>query len=87
MALAADGLALACRERRKEFIERGIAGILPVELLVGALQETEFAEEAKFRLGGEGDMDTGGAVDAAQVGSSRVDLQACKLEYSIVSPK
>ena len=25
------------------------------------------------------------AVD--QVGSSRVDLQACKLEYSIVSPK
>ena len=23
----------------------------------------------------------------AQVGSSRVDLQACKLEYSIVSPK
>lgn len=24
---------------------------------------------------------------AAEVGSSRVDLQACKLEYSIVSPK
>ena len=24
---------------------------------------------------------------AAAVGSSRVDLQACKLEYSIVSPK
>ena len=23
----------------------------------------------------------------AKVGSSRVDLQACKLEYSIVSPK
>ena len=28
-----------------------------------------------------------GLVDAAIVGSSRVDLQACKLEYSIVSPK
>ena len=27
------------------------------------------------------------ALDFAQVGSSRVDLQACKLEYSIVSPK
>ena len=27
------------------------------------------------------------AVDAYIVGSSRVDLQACKLEYSIVSPK
>ena len=26
-------------------------------------------------------------VDRAKVGSSRVDLQACKLEYSIVSPK
>ena len=26
-------------------------------------------------------------VDAQIVGSSRVDLQACKLEYSIVSPK
>ena len=25
--------------------------------------------------------------DFTQVGSSRVDLQACKLEYSIVSPK
>ena len=28
-----------------------------------------------------------GAIRAAMVGSSRVDLQACKLEYSIVSPK
>ena len=27
------------------------------------------------------------AVDTSFVGSSRVDLQACKLEYSIVSPK
>ena len=26
-------------------------------------------------------------IDGYQVGSSRVDLQACKLEYSIVSPK
>ena len=25
--------------------------------------------------------------DVQEVGSSRVDLQACKLEYSIVSPK
>ena len=27
------------------------------------------------------------AAGSAAVGSSRVDLQACKLEYSIVSPK
>ena len=26
-------------------------------------------------------------IDLVGVGSSRVDLQACKLEYSIVSPK
>ena len=30
---------------------------------------------------------TDAAIIAAVVGSSRVDLQACKLEYSIVSPK
>ena len=29
----------------------------------------------------------GGGLDISRVGSSRVDLQACKLEYSIVSPK
>ena len=29
----------------------------------------------------------GAASSATAVGSSRVDLQACKLEYSIVSPK
>ena len=28
-----------------------------------------------------------GQVETLKVGSSRVDLQACKLEYSIVSPK
>ena len=33
-------------------------------------------EEGRFRLD-----------DPIEVGSSRVDLQACKLEYSIVSPK
>ena len=27
------------------------------------------------------------ALEVKDVGSSRVDLQACKLEYSIVSPK
>ena len=43
---------------------------------------------------GIGEVDTVTAVDATHawitavdVGSSRVDLQACKLEYSIVSPK
>ena len=34
------------------------------------------------------EMDIGGYAECGlPVGSSRVDLQACKLEYSIVSPK
>ena len=36
-------------------------------------------------LGASGDPRSLGVLEA--VGSSRVDLQACKLEYSIVSPK
>ena len=32
-------------------------------------------------------MDTDEEMSREDVGSSRVDLQACKLEYSIVSPK
>ena len=42
------------------------------QLPVGSLQET---------------VEVNGAAAAPIVGSSRVDLQACKLEYSIVSPK
>ena len=38
-ALALDGLALARRQRLEESVERGVAGVLPMELLVGALQE------------------------------------------------
>ena len=34
-----------------------------------------------------GDSDGPKLEDLIAVGSSRVDLQACKLEYSIVSPK
>ena len=34
-----------------------------------------------------GEIDGRMGNNAVQVGSSRVDLQACKLEYSIVSPK
>ena len=38
-----------------------------MELLVGPLQESEFAEEAEFRLGREGDVNAGSVVDAAQL--------------------
>ena len=40
-----------------------------------------FAQDPKARVACETLLTTG------LVGSSRVDLQACKLEYSIVSPK
>ena len=33
------------------------------------------------------ELEDGGYIETVEVGSSRVDLQACKLEYSIVSPK
>ena len=59
LALAADGLALARGERGQEVVEAGIAGILPMELLVGALQEAALAERAPFRLGQEGDVGRG----------------------------
>ena len=56
LALAADGLALARGERGQEIVETGVAAILPVELLVVALQEAALAEQAPFRLGQEGDV-------------------------------
>lgn len=43
--------------------------------------------EAKVLALGTGKTDDNGNKIAFEVGSSRVDLQACKLEYSIVSPK
>ena len=56
LAFAADGLALARRERGEEILERRVAGVLPVELLIVALKEAEFAEKAPFRLGRKGDV-------------------------------
>ena len=51
-------MALRLREakRAEEVVEAGVAGILPMELLVGALQEAALAERAPFRLGQEGDV-------------------------------
>ena len=51
----------------EEIVEAAIAGILPVELLVGALQEAELAQEAVFVFGREGDVYAGRAVDAAKL--------------------
>jgi len=67
--LAADGLAFARRKRGEEIVERGIAGIFPVELLVGALQKSALAEEFELRLGGEGDMNAGSLIEPAKLES------------------
>ena len=66
-ALAADGLALARGERGEEGVEGVIAGVLPMELLVGALQVAARAEQPPFRLGQEGDVDRGGVGALADV--------------------
>ena len=56
LALAADGLALARGEADEEIVEAVVARVLPVELLVGALQEAALAERAPFGFGQEGDV-------------------------------
>ena len=48
-ALLAHGLALARGEPREEIVERRVALVVPVELLVGALQEALRAERASTR--------------------------------------
>ena len=60
-----------------------VAGIALSALAIA--QSAEGASEAHF--GGDDVRITVDEAGLAHVGSSRVDLQACKLEYSIVSPK
>ena len=43
--------------------------------------------KALLWIDAKGTAALGAAYEPSSVGSSRVDLQACKLEYSIVSPK
>ena len=69
--LAADGLALARGQRGEEIIEVAIAGICPVELLVGALEKALLAEELPFRLGRESDVNPRCVIDPAKL------YQAC----------
>ena len=52
-------------------------------LLDGVVDAVEYSKSAEARAANF----SGAADEVFEVGSSRVDLQACKLEYSIVSPK
>src|SRR5947199_118929 len=51
-----DGFALARRQRLQKRLERRVAGILPMELLIGALEEALGAQEFRLRLRQKGDM-------------------------------
>ena len=51
--LAPDGLAPARRQRAEEIVERGVAGVEPVVLLVLAQQQPLAAHEPPLLLGGE----------------------------------
>ncbi len=70
-ALPLDGLALARRQRLEEGVEAGVAGVLPVELLVGAPQEALLGEVAALRLRHEGDVDGGRLLPPAQLPQAR----------------
>src|SRR6266446_9271956 len=66
-ALAPDGLALARRQGGEEIVEGCEAGIVPMELLVGAHEEAAFAKRVPFRLRHEGDVDRGGSAQSCEL--------------------
>src|SRR4029077_9526041 len=45
LAFAADSFAFARSEHGEEILERRVPGVFPVELLIVALKESEFAEK------------------------------------------
>ena len=64
-------LRLRAASAARKSSKRRIAGVLPMKLLIGALQESEFAEETEFRLGRKGDVNAGCVVDAGKARSGR----------------
>ena len=60
---------------------------MPPRFRVQARQTHVYALAKKLGWSGPGEAAHRHGLTAVLVGSSRVDLQACKLEYSIVSPK
>ena len=61
------------------------SGIFALGMQLGAVQLE--AIQTRRELAAKEDMRKAKLLYQVAVGSSRVDLQACKLEYSIVSPK
>ena len=84
MSAAHHDLVLAITSHVPHLIAYNIVGT------AADLEEVTRSEVIKFSAGGFRDFTRIASSDPTMwrdVGSSRVDLQACKLEYSIVSPK
>ena len=74
----------------RKWIVRGIVYGMVVASATGALAYQRFTNPDAVRDQIITELEKafpGAEVSVDSVGSSRVDLQACKLEYSIVSPK
>ncbi len=60
-AFLAHRLALARGEGGEEIVEGGVAVVVPVKLLIGALEEAGVAERLPLAFVEEGDVQRGGA--------------------------
>ena len=69
-----------------EYVRKCLRDGIELKLVLVKKPTPQPAPETKD-LSADYKVRSGGAVVLVCVGSSRVDLQACKLEYSIVSPK
>src|SRR5262249_60776492 len=75
-AFAPNGFSLARGERSQERVEGRVAGVLPMELLVRALEIAARAEQVPFRLGREGDVNRRGAGAPADIGERVGEMRA-----------
>src|SRR6476646_5843337 len=80
--LLTHGLTLARGERAEKFVEARIALVLPVELLIGAFEEAEFAAELPFLLGEKGDVQAGDAEPGADL-HSRLEQERLALAFAL----
>ena len=81
-------LARQCKAGEQKSCQK-LAAIATTDKMAGhrAVATMQISDQAVLAQIAKNDTDGRVRTAAVRVGSSRVDLQACKLEYSIVSPK
>ena len=84
-ALALDRLAMARIEAGKEIVEGRKTLVVPVKLLVGALQEAVLGEKFPFGFAREGHMHRRGLADAAQRDEAACERRADLLAIDVVA--